>query len=188
MNNKYNNSGIMKFKISVRTVLMALVASPSFMFSNNVNGQVAVYVNEPFATNIAGYPNWTAGASFKTPTVDWTQAKILGGGVAPNDFQWVNAGANPLSVNVTEASLTPSAGAGFIRYLNRTVPYPTVSGAPNLDAAFIATRSLDWSGHTAFNAITDTFGLSVFRDGTAGALLTVLDYIEVYVNNAPNLT
>ncbi|MEO8148559.1 MAG: T9SS type A sorting domain-containing protein [Bacteroidia bacterium] len=145
-----------------------------------------VYTAEAFNANIPGYPTFTAGANFKNPTVDWTEAKVVGAGTAPNDFEWVNGGANPVVANQNIAGFP--TGAGFVRYINRVAAYPSASGAANGDAASLATRSLDWSGHTAYSAIADTIGISVFRDGTAGALLTVMDYIEVYVNVQPSLT
>ncbi|MEO8151181.1 MAG: T9SS type A sorting domain-containing protein [Bacteroidia bacterium] len=166
--------------------VMLIIGISILFFYGNAYAQPAVYTAQAFNANIPGYPTFTAGANFKTPTVDWTQAKIAGNGSAPNDFEWVNAGANPAAANQNIAGFP--TGAGFVRYINRTAAYPAASGAVNGDAAFLATRSLDWSGHTAYSATADTIGISVWRDGTAGALLNVLDYIEVYVNTNARLS
>ncbi|MEO8146033.1 MAG: GEVED domain-containing protein [Bacteroidia bacterium] len=153
-----------------------------------VMAQPAVYTTQQaFAANI---PYNIVNPNLRVDTADWTQGKILGTSTAPNDFEWVNAVANPAAGNVNIAGFP--AGAGFVRYINRTVAYgggvAGVNYAAPGDQAFLATRSLDFSGHTLYNAAADTFGFAMWRDNSGGALLGVLDYIEVYINTSPSTT
>ncbi|MEO8149766.1 MAG: GEVED domain-containing protein [Bacteroidia bacterium] len=144
--------------------------------------QAAAYTQEVFGASI---PYNVLNPNLRVTTTDWYQGKLNGTVGAPNDFEWINAGANPAAGNQNYAGFP--AGAGFVRYLNRTIAYPALNGAPTGDAAFIATRALDFSSHTVYNAVADTFAFDMWRDNTAGALLTVLEYVEVYVNTVPDV-
>ncbi|MBL7927442.1 MAG: T9SS type A sorting domain-containing protein [Bacteroidia bacterium] len=146
------------------------------------------YIKEVFATTI---PYNIANPNKKINTTDWVQGKITGLGTAPNDFQWVTLPANAAAVNQNVIGFP--LGAGFVRYINRNTGYPT--GSPDINfaaatsAAFLATRSFDFSGHTTYNAagFLDTIGISIFRDNSAGPA-AVLDYVEVYLNTTPDIT
>lgn len=182
--------GIRASKKFFHAAIITVIASLIFMFSEIAYGQVPSYAaKEVFNTNIPYTPALTVNR--KVTTTDWSQAKISGNGSAPNDFQWVSTGANPVAGNQNIVGFP--AGAGFVRYINRAnlSPFPAISGAVNGDAAFLASRSFDYSGHNSYNqggAVPDTIGLSIFRDGTAGAVASVPDSITVWLNTQPSLS
>ncbi len=165
----------------MKSLLLSVSVLICISVIQSANAQVATYTQEVFNASI---PFNGATPDRRVTTTDWFQSKVSGTAGAPNDFEWVNAGANPVVANQNIAGFP--AGAGFVRYINRTVAYPAVSGAPTGDAAFLASRALDFSNHTVFSATADTIGISIWRDNTA-LPINVLDYIEVYLNTKPDL-
>jgi len=148
---------------------------------NKSEAQTPIYTQETFVSQI---PFNTASYNRRNCTADWLQYKLSGNHGLPNSFEWINNGTYPTAINQNIVGF--STGAGFVRAINRTVALPAISGAESGDAAILISRSLDFSGHTTFDALRDTIGISMFRDGDGSALQA--DSVQVYLNTSPQLT
>lgn len=158
-------------------VLMMVIASLLFS-SDNVSAQAATYIQETFAGPTPNLP--TLGmVNFKVDTFEWNQDRIVGPSGSPNNFVLVNASTLPIANNVNIAGFP--VGANFVKCGNG------VLGNTAGNSAFMATRALDFSGHTVYNALSDTLGFAIWRDNTAG-MVNVLDYIEVYISTTRDLS
>ncbi|MEO8148068.1 MAG: GEVED domain-containing protein [Bacteroidia bacterium] len=168
----------------------------ALLFVMQVNGQVPTWVNEGFGGSpYPASPNYFLS---NAPT-SWTEGEISGTVGYPDAWTYTIPGGVPATYKTTMGGFIQTAsnitnhgqfaGAGFLQYNNRSINFPnTTNVAPAGDAAYIATRSLDFSGHSIYNAAADTFGFWFWRDNcTAGAVDTVSDSIVVYINTSPVL-
>lgn len=151
------------------------------LFTIVVQAQPATFSQEPFSVNI---PYNTALPNRRITTVDWMQSKLKGTNGNPNSFEWINSGTFPPAANQDIAGF--ATGAGFVCAVNRSIALPALSGAVNGDAALLVSNALDFSGHTVYDALKDTVGISIWRDNTTSAL-TIADSIKVYINTQPDL-
>ena len=129
-------------------------------------GQVPTWVNEGFSAS--PYPT-SANYYLSNSSNSWTEGEINGTIGYPNKWVYtIQNGTTPtystttggfLSTGITVTNHAQYAGAGYLQYNNRSANLPsTVNVAPANDAVFIASRSLDFSGHNTYNAAADTFG------------------------------
>lgn len=163
--------------IKTLSALVMIIAS-MLMSIDKVSAQAATYIQETFAGPTPNLP--TLGmVNFKVDTFEWNQDRIVGPSGSPNNFVLVNASTLPIANNVNIAGFP--VGANFVKCGNG------VLGNTAGNSAFMATRALDFSGHTVYNALSDTLGFAIWRDNTAG-MVNVLDYIEVYISTTRDLS
>ena len=127
-----------------------------------------------------------ANAPSDTTPPGWSQQSFSANyGTFPNGFK--RAGAGSIQSIGSFPAATAFSGNNMIKFNNRTVVYPALSGAPNGDAAILISRPLDWSGKSGGGA--GTISMRFYRDNSLNNGVDLInDRIEVYLNNQPNLT
>lgn len=177
-----------------KTFLFSVV----LLFPLFLKGQVPTWYNEGFSAS--PYPvNSTY--YLGNATNSWLEGEVSGIVGFPNKWVQTITGGVPVTYQTATGGFlqsTPSVfvtnhaqfiGTGFLQYNNRSINYPNLTNiAQPGDVGFIATRSLDFSGHTIYNATADTLGFWFWRDATSvGGVSAIADSIEVYINTEPFL-